>query len=276
MKLKEMQAWFTKQIATPLNEDQTIAAPNIESEAPKYIKHSPTLKPHERIEIYNQQYWWRLINTMQEHFPLVLALFGTTPFNDQLAIPFLKKYKPYDWNINLLGEKFPFWIEENYHENDKTLVLNAAKIDWAYVASFLSKDIKMKSADLDEKLGWSPALYLFEMPYDLFSFRREALKQEADYWLDNPFPALNKGRPYYFIFYRNQDMNQVWQEIDEAEFRVLALFKKALSLNELCDILEDHPLQDKAEAKLSAWIQKWTSKALLVPVKTHTQPSTPS
>lgn len=267
-----MQAWFTKQIATPLNDDQTIAAVNIHEEAPLYIKKSPTLEPHERIEIYNQQYWWRLINTMQEHFPLVLALFGTTPFNEQLAIPFIRKYKPYDWNINLLGEKFPKWIEESYHENDKTLVLNAAKIDWAYISSFLAKDFKPSPYDLDEKLVHSPSLYLFEMPYDLFSFRRETLKQEADYWLDNPFPALNKGRPYYFIFYRNQNYDLAWQEVDEAEFRVLSLFEKALSLNELCDILEDHPFQDKAEAKLSGWIQKWTSKTLLIPAKSHLMP----
>ncbi len=267
-----MQAWFTKQIATPLNDDQTIAAINIQEEAPLYIKKSPTLEPHERIEIYNQQYWWRLINTMQEHFPLVLALFGTTPFNEQLAIPFIRKYKPYDWNINLLGEKFPKWIEEAYQENDKALVLNAAKIDWAYISSFLAKDFKPSSYDLDEKLVHSPSLFLFEMPYDLFSFRREALKQEADYWLDNPFPTLNKGRPYYFIFYRNQNYDLAWQEVDEAEFRILSLFEKALSLNELCDILEDHPFQDKAEAKLSAWIQKWTSKTLLVPAKSHLMP----
>lgn len=267
-----MQAWFTKQIATPLNDDQTISAINIEKEAPLYIKKSPTLKPHERIEIYNQQYWWRLINTMQEHFPLVLALFGTTPFNDQLAIPFLKKYKPYDWNINLLGEKFPKWIDEAYNEQDKALVLNAAKIDWAYISSFLAKDVKQAAFDLNEKLLLSPSLHLFEMPYDLFSFRREVLKKEADYWLDNSFPELNKGRPFYFIFYRNQNYDLASQEIDEAEFRILSLFKKALSLNELCDILDDHPFQDKAEKNLSAWIQKWTSKALLIPAKSPILP----
>jgi len=273
MRLKEIQTWFTKQIATPLNEDQTISVPNIETDAPLYICKSPTLKPHERIEIYNQQYWWRLINTMQEHFPLVLALFGTTPFNDQLAIPFLRKYKPYDWNINLLGQKFPRWIEEEYHESDKGLVLNAAKIDWAYISAFLAQNFKPTAYDLDEKLIHNPALFLFEMPYDLFSFRKEALKQEPDYWLDNSFPPLNKGRPYYFVFYRNPNLDLAWQEIDEAEYRILSLFEKPLSLNELCDILEDHPFQDIAEVKLSAWIQKWTSKLLLIPEKKLIKPS---
>lgn len=276
MKLKELQTWFAKQIITPLNDDQTIAAPNIEAEAPRYIVKSPTLQPHKRIELYNQQYWWRLINTMQEHFPLVLALFGHTPFNDRLAIPFLQKYKSYHWNINGLGEKFPQWIEEEYHESDKGLVLNAAKLDWAYISAFLAQDFKPASPGLEEKLIHNPSLFLFEMPYDLFSFRREIMKQEAEHWIDSPFPALEKGRPYYFTLFRNPVHELPWCEIDEAEFRLLSLFEKPLSLNEFCDILEDHPFQDAAEVKLSGWIQKWTSKPFLVPAKRRIKPCSPS
>lgn len=273
MKHQDVQKWFSEVIANPLRDDQSIQVEGIELSASKHIRPSPSLKPHERIEIYSQQYWWRLIKVMQEHYPLVASLFGLNGFNSELVIPYLKDNKPSTWNINLLGESFPDWLEKNYNENDKALVVGAAKVDWGYVASFLSADISYKDLSLQEELTLHPSVHLHKLPYDLFSFRREIIKQKPDYWLDNPFPTLHKGRSFYFVFYRNPKYELAWTEISEAEYTFLEMFRKSLSLNKLCSILDTHKFSGEAAKNLSTWIHSWTQRPLLVPVKLLTKPS---
>lgn len=273
MKLSEVQKWFSEVITHPLALDQTIQVEGIEKIAPLHIAPSPYLKPHERIEIYSQQYWWRITKILQEHYPLITSLFGRDAFTNQLAIPYFTKHKPPTWNINLLGESFPAWLEENYHESDRALVISSAEVDFGYVYSFLCEDVSYKELSLDEKMTFHPSMRLYKMNYDLFPFRREIIKQEPDFWLDNPFPTLHKGRNFYFVFYRNPKQELVWTEISEAEYTFLEMFRKPMSLNELCSILDTHKFSHEAEKNLSQWIRSWTQRPLLVPAKLLSKPS---
>lgn len=98
-KLKKTQLWFGSIIGRPIDEDSKMnpispAGQPIEIEACDFIRPSPTLRPAQRIQIYNQQYWWRLLSSMHETFPLVTRLFGYHDFNKIIAIPYLVKFPP--------------------------------------------------------------------------------------------------------------------------------------------------------------------------------------
>ena len=78
--LFELQEWLGALIAQPLQLDHRL--PNlspfgtpIEKEIEKYVAPSPTLKPFQRVQIYHQQYWWRLVKCMQQNFPMLVRLF---------------------------------------------------------------------------------------------------------------------------------------------------------------------------------------------------------
>src|SRR4051812_44875922 len=97
--LKRMQEWFASIITRPVDEESRInpLSPEgvpMEQEACRYITPSATLLPAQRIQIYNQQYWWRLLSIMHELYPLVTRLFGHRDFNQTIAIPYLVKYPP--------------------------------------------------------------------------------------------------------------------------------------------------------------------------------------
>jgi hypothetical protein len=122
--LKETQEWFGSIISRAIdgNSQMNPISPTgrpMREEAWDHIRPSPTLQPAQRIQIYNQQYWWRLVNTLQESFPLVTRLFGFHAFNFTIAMPFLLKYPPNDWTLNSLGDRLPRWIEEEYKADDR-------------------------------------------------------------------------------------------------------------------------------------------------------------
>lgn len=147
IKLKKIQHWFGSIIGRPIDEDSRMnpLSPSgnpMELEAYDFIKPSPTLRPAQRIQIYNQQYWWRLINHMHESFPLVIRLFGYHDFNRTIAIPYLVSYPPTHWSLNQLGDKLPQWVEEEYQADDKQLVYDAVRVDWAFSHSFVAAELE--------------------------------------------------------------------------------------------------------------------------------------
>lgn len=279
--LASTQQWFANIITNQL-EDNGIQAISphgllIAEEATHYILPSPTLRPHQRVQIYNQQYWWRLLNTLHESFPLVTRLFGYYAFNEEIAVPYLVKYPPHHWSLSLLGEHLPHWIQSDYKAADGPLVYNAACLDQAFNAAFIALqkpalNLRQGEQNIDMEtlltlpLFLQPHIHLFHWTYDLFAFRQAFIKQEVDYWTDNDFPLLNKEKDYYYVLYRStNDNNLYWKETSPAEYSLLKCLQKGSSIEETCDFLEkqDKAIYEDALSNLQEWFQKWTVRGWL-------------
>lgn len=280
--LMNTQIWFGSIISRPIDDNSLIdpISPSglpIEHEARNYIAPSPTLRPAQRIEIYNQQYWFRLLTTLQENLPLVTRLFGYVDFNQLIAMPYLMKYPPDHWSISFVGNRLPLWIEEEYHANDKELVLNAAKIDCAFLNSFLAEEKPVIdlaqlpqpgdfSSISDKSLTLQPHVHLFQFPYDLFQFRTEFLLNDADYWLGHDFPKMKHfsiETPGHFVMYRNRSNIIEVKKIGGSEYALLKLFEHFTSVDDICNFLEKQPpesaLYRDAEKELNIWFCRWFS-----------------
>ncbi len=273
--LKLTQQWFGNIIARPIDENSRMnplspSGQPMKEEAKQFITPSPTLESHRRIEIYNQQYWWRLLSILHDIFPLVTRMFGYFDFNQTIAMPYLLDHPPDSWSLNPLGSRLPDWIQNNYHNNDKSFVYDAAAIDLAYNDGFLmphnpplsQKDLPNSdefSSLLNKRLVLQPHIYLFPLNYHLFQFRDEMLEEKPEHWEEHDFPKLDKEKRYTFCLFRNFRHNMCWEEIDEPELFLLNLFKQGTTIDEACAVLEEEHeewIEDSA-GKLSEWFQKW-------------------
>ncbi len=266
--LKRTQQWFGKIISTPLDEEGYIqqitpSGEPIEKEASLLIAPSLQLTSGKRIEIYNQQYWYRLINVLQEAYPLLVRLFGYVDFNETIAVPYLTKYPPNTWTLNALGDRLTQWIEEEYHAPDCHLVLDAARTDHAYDVSFLAGACEPVHPALEQTITLQPFVRLLELSRDLPSVRYTFLKQEVDYWLEHDFPETLRDGPYYFAIYRRADLSIAYRQIHKAQHAMLCHIEKGASLEEVCDQVSDED-QEIVEAHLTEWIQEWLNDQWLI------------
>lgn len=279
--LKKTQQWFGSIISRPIDDNSRInpispSGKPIEKEATKYISPSPTLRPAQRIELYNQQYWWRLLNNIQEIYPLLSRLFGAHDFNKTIAIPYIVKYPPNHWSLSLLGDRLVQWIEDEYDAVDKPLVLDAAKVDWAFNYCFVAPLLppittdhlssnKNPSSILKKKIYLQPHVQLFEFDCNMFIFRKEFIQHPHEYWLDNDFPKLEHGSTEFYYLSRTKDNNITWNIITQAEYHLLCLFQKGSTIEKACSWLEnqDTALNQMAMEKLHLWFQEWTVRRWL-------------
>jgi hypothetical protein len=272
--LEFLQNWFAEIITTPLIAKDAIqpCRPNglfIEEEAARYIIPSSTLAPHQRIQIYNQQYWWRLLNTLHANFPLLTRLFGYEAFNEVIGVPYLVKYPPNHWSITLIGQYLPQWIKECYHEPDQSLIHHAATLDLAFINSFTAAiypplTIQLLTQNQAEGLlkrtfYLQPHIHLFTWEYDLLTFRKSFLLQDVNYWVENAFPELPKEKVYHFIAYRNANNHIAWREVNLGELILLEYFKNGSSIENACEYIEqqDANIYEDVSKNLQKWLQTW-------------------
>lgn len=273
--LNHLQTWFGSIIAQPLAEDGGIRKltprrKSIKDEAKLFVSKSPTLESHQRIEIYNQQYWWRLINTLNDFFPFLTRLFGYSNLSEKILIPYLLAHRPVHWSINTIGDHLPEWIQKHYKEKDKQLVHDASILDRAFhMVFFFGLRPSADENSLELPLFLQPHVSLYQFPYQLFGFRKEMMTQPPEYWVEHDFPKLEKGS-YFFRLFRNQQSVVLWKEITEAEYLMLQQFAKGSTIDQACEWLEGQSEAIRAEAELSLekWFKDWTVQGILTPHET--------
>lgn len=272
--LKATQEWFAGIISKPLNADGTIAdttpsgTPTV-TEAAQHLRPSPTLQPHERIQIYNQQIWWRFYKTFHNTFPLLTRLFGRDDFNRTIATPYLQCYPSRHWSLHWLGDRLPQWIDEHYSAKDKTLVYNAAVIDTCY----LDCQVALERPPLTfhdhletRKLALQPYLHLLSFPCDLLSFRDAFIAKDHEHWLKHDFPPLILDGDHHFVIHRTPNKAVVWKEISTAEIILLRAIQKGASLHDACDTLEaqNPDAVDDALERIAFWFREWAVREWLI------------
>ncbi len=274
--LQELQYWFGHLINRALDDDNLInpIAPNgvvITKEAARYITPSASLRPHQRLQIYNQQYWWRLQEVLQTNFPLILHLLGTEQFNKQIVVPYLSTCLPDHWSLNHLGEKLPHWIQEHYHLKNKQLIYESACLDWLVSLAVINKHYPPLDAQfltqedpdilIKKPLCLQPSLSLVRFQHDLPSFRDQVIKEKANFWLTHDLPDLATDRQYHFVIFRNSQNNIAWKDIEAEEFLILQHFQKEKSIEEVCEWMEELEADQYMHmaTHLQKWMQEWTS-----------------
>lgn len=251
-----LQDWFGKVLLQKMGSDEFAVV-----HADTYINETANFSAFERMQLYHESYWLRLLGVLAEDFPLVVRLFGEQGFQTKLAIDYLFSHPPKHWSLTTLNVNFVPWLEKTYHEHDRALVIFSAKIDHAIQRLFLAKRgtaFELNEQILQAVLSLSPTARLFELPGNLFQFRKELLAKPVEYWQEHDFPFLAKERTYYFVLFRKKNNTMDWQELSKEEHLFLSLIDEGLSIEQACDKIEEFDVNlTLVEQNMAFWVEKW-------------------
>lgn len=271
-----IQKWFASIITRPIDQNSQMISLSpsgcpMEQEAPLFISPGRKLSSAARIQIYNQQYWWRLLTILHRNFPTLTRLFGYTDFNLSIAMPFLTRYPSRHWSLAKLGDQLTAWLKEYYLNGDKELILAVAEVDWAYQALFFAPPptyLLPSTVLLSEKLCFQSHVKLFRFPFDIFSLREALLKKTVEFWMEAPdFPPLCQNKTHFHLLYRMPNTHSVYREIGEGQWTLLNSIEKGLTIEEACEALERQggAAYEEAAASLDLWVQEWMRQGWLIP-----------
>jgi len=177
MTLLELQRRMAEDVRRPLTadlemRDTTDDGASVGAIAASYISPNDRLSSFERLEIYNRQYWFRLISAVSEDFPTLNALLGPKRF-DPLILAYLNENPSTSWTLRDLGAKLPSFLESHpeFAGRRHRLAVDVARLEWAYVDAFDRKHRtplateEAQAIGPESKLSLQPHLQLLELNY---------------------------------------------------------------------------------------------------------------
>lgn len=167
--LKALQTALGRVIMQPLEGDSIAIAcgDRATSEiAIKMIKPSLKMDSLSRLEIYCQQYWYRLLDSMEEDFPGVAAMLGEERFRE-LCVRYLSKHQSSWFSLQKLGSCFFDFVNVEsglISEDLRQAVLDTIKFEWAEIEAFEAE--QKEALDLSAIAGLEPTqIYLSVQPH---------------------------------------------------------------------------------------------------------------
>lgn len=172
--LKALQKAFLSIITRPLGKNSLMAR---DPRAVKMVRPSRLLTPHERLELYAQQYWWRVLDSLREDFTGLQELLGEPRFS-KLMVSYLERFPSTSFTLRNLGRSMGRFLKK-----DRSLpaAIRAqasaiAEVEWAQVEVFDGPSLPALSVEALQRMGGrvriqlQPYVKLLTVPYTVDSF----------------------------------------------------------------------------------------------------------
>ena len=254
MDLETLQREMAAAVMRPLTPDENMraAAPDgraMAEVAASFIAPNSRLTAFERLEIYNRQYWFRVLGALAEDFPAVRAVVGSRRF-EALSIAYLTEHPSRSFTLRNLGSKLPSWLAAHPEQAGRRhrLAVDAARIEWAFVETFDSAERppltleQIAALDGDSRLALQPHLQLIALDYPadelVLELHRREKRQTSEAGVTHEdasgapaaVPSLPL-RPTWLAVHR-VDLSVYYRRIEREEFQVLAALRSGAALGE--------------------------------------------
>ena len=151
-----------------------------------YIKPNDRLTSFERLEIYNRQYWFRVIAAVAEDYPALAAVLGSKKF-DALVLAYLRDTPSTSWTLRNLSAELPAFVGSHPELTGRkhNLASDVARLEWAYIEVFDGGESVPLTAEDLETIG----------PESRVSLQPHVQLLELDYPVDELVLAVHKSVP---------------------------------------------------------------------------------
>ena len=251
--------------------------------AAEFIKPNDRLSSFERLEIYNRQYWFRLLDCLYDDYPGLRAILGTKKFT-RLATAYLAKYQSNSYTLRDLGNRLEQFIREepDWTTPHELLAIDMAQFEWAQTLAFdgpskrsiTSDDILGTSTD-ELTLCLQPYLSLLELAYAVDDFffaikknEEDALRTEASNAVHSAprgssrrkAVRLPRKQPVFLAVHRYD--NQIYSKrLEPEQYQILTAIGRGKTVAAACEaaITQSARTDLNWTDTVKSWFDTWTA-----------------
>jgi len=253
--LSDLQQWFSDAVMTT---DTDKKKENMAT-ASRYIKSSKAHESDERLLVYINDYWPRLLDSLSEDFPLLKNTLGNSAFTG-LMKAYLNAYPSTSFTLHYLPKHLCEFIEQQYNETNKALILDIARYEWAYRAAAFAKE---QQAFNPNELTDSQKSQLLALPLRLQAHVHLLNRQSECSYAQ---PDSRKTDSHYCLIARQQH-KVVDRRIPKELFELLGLMKAGASIEDALNTFTQSLPKDvtlKIEENIEGWFAQLVQEQLLV------------
>jgi hypothetical protein len=231
---------------------------------PHMIRSDESLSALQRIAIYADAYFYRLLDCLKEDFPATLAVVGEAEFHD-LVRSYLTRYPPTEPSIFYAGRHLADFLQGHHLQERWPFVADLARLERTVIEVFHGSDAKALTGD--EMRGVAPA----EWP-ELLVRTIPALQMLSCEWrVDDVLRAVEGGTapkepahvPGSILLWR-QSMEVYYREMEAAEGAALGVASKGANFAAVCEAFASRLDGENPAAEINRILTRWLADGLLV------------
>ncbi len=282
--LRELQRLMARAVMRPLTPaakmnqrwiDGTPAATVVS----RFIKPNDRLTSFERLQLYNRQYWFRLLDCFYEDYPGLRAVLGERKFS-RLAKEYFTECPSVSFTMRNLGQFLVRFIESHpkLGAPENQLALDMARLEWAHIEAFDNADETPITADdmraanpQTLRLGLQPHLTLLRLNYELDDFliavrRGQGLRHEASNAVENRRERLpnkskkfHRSKAFYLAVHRHRN-SVFYKRLRPDQFALLSALQQGFPLEAAFARAVESANSAKFQPKqITRWFQDWAA-----------------
>jgi hypothetical protein len=277
MSLAELQREMAAAVMQPLtagSDMRTVATDgrDMSSVAASFIAPNSKLSSFERLEIYNRQYWFRVLGALAEDFHALRAVVGARAF-EALSIAYLTAHPSRSFTLRNLGSKLTDWLTANpqFTGRRHRLALDVTRIEWVFIEAFDNAERtpltieEIATLDAGSRLALQPHLILIVLNYPaddlVLGLHKRDKRQTSEAGVkhedtDNDPVKLPKLRPRpTWVAAHRVDNSVYYLRLKREEFLTLAAIRQGISL---ADAIQSGFVGSSIpEPKRAELVQRW-------------------
>ena len=286
MRLKALQRTMARAVMQPLTSSERMqrTAPDgkaMRRYAERFIKPNDRLTSFERLEIYNRQYWFRLLSSMIEDFPGLRAVLGDRRF-DAMCKAYLVDCPSRSFTLRNLGAQLESWLRKHprWAGPKQPLAVDIARLEWADIEAFdsaaepvLRPENLGSDAAANLRLKLQPYVRLLDLKYPVDDLLLEVRKEEDEDtdFASNAFQERHKRKRVQavaklkpgaiFLAVHRVDDSVYFRRVEREEFTILSALRAGKTLGQAIEAAfktSKAPVQDRATA-LQEWFRNWST-----------------
>src|SRR5258708_34961519 len=285
MKLAALQRTMARAVMQPLTNSERMqnTAPDgksMRAYASRFIKPNDRLSSFERLEIYNRQYWFRVLSSMVEDFPGLRAVLGDRRF-EAMSKAYLVDCPSRSFTLRNLGARLEAWLRKNpkWAGPKQALAVDIVRLEWADIEAFDGKaEPALRPGDLradagaNLKLKLQPYVRLLDLKYPADDLLLEVRKEDEDTdFASNAFQERHKRKRVQavaklraadiFLAVHRVDDSVYFRRIEREEFAILSALRDGKALGKAIEAAfrtSRVPAGERA-GLVQEWFQSWAA-----------------
>jgi hypothetical protein len=247
--------------------------------AAEFIKPNARLTSFERLEIYNRQYWFRVLSSFGEDFPGLRAVLGGRRF-DAVAQAYVKDCPSRSFTLRNLGSRLESWLRRHpaWAGSRQKLSLDMVRLEWADVEAFDGKaEPALKPEDLVGvdpsrlRLRLQPYIQLLHLRYPVDDLLLAVRNDEDTEFASNAVTERRKRKrvlavsrlkpsPIFLAVHRLDD-SVYFRRLDREEFLILSRLREGKKLNQAIESALRRSSIDSTDrpVMVERWFHAWAA-----------------
>ena len=281
MSLADLQRQMAAAVMQPLtaDEDMRPISPDgrdMHAVAASFIAPNSNLSSFERLELYNRQYWYRVLGALAEDFPALRAVVGSRAF-DALSVAYLSAHPNRSFTLRNLGSKLTEWLTANpqFSGRRHRLAIDVTRIEWAFIEAFDNAQYEpltveqIATLDAGSRLALQPHVCLLALEYPaddlVLSLHKREKRQTSEAGVSHndedeaPARLPNLRRRPTWVAAHRVDTSVYYLRIKREEFLTLSAVRQGLTLGDAIEtgLIGSRIPQSKRAGIIQRWFASW-------------------